>query len=210
MTDTKMCPYCGEDVKFEAIKCKHCQSMLSEEDNALVGAAATVPARSRQAAPKIKKPIWKRWWAWAAVIIVLFIFVASSGGEDNNSSTTTPSSSTSTAQGETPAPAAVPMVVTTDDLIDDLRDNALKASNTYKDQYVELTGELSNIDSSGKYFSLSKLSDDFSLDSVLCRIDENHLDTVMNFSMGQKVTVTGTITDVGEVLGYTMKVETIK
>jgi len=140
----------------------------------------------------------------------LIFFIATSGGEDNNSSSTTPSSFTSTAQGETPAPAVVPMVITTDDLIDDLRENALKASNTYKEQYVELTGELSNIDSSGKYFSLSKLSDDFSLDSVLCRIDENHLDTVMNFSMGLKVTVTGTITDVGEVLGYTMKVETIK
>lgn len=41
MTDTKMCPYCGEEVKLEAIKCKHCHSMLSEEDNALVGAVAT-------------------------------------------------------------------------------------------------------------------------------------------------------------------------
>ncbi len=41
MTDTKMCPYCGEEVKLEAIKCKHCQSMLSAEDDALVGAART-------------------------------------------------------------------------------------------------------------------------------------------------------------------------
>jgi len=32
MTDTKMCPHCGKDIKLEAIKCKHCQSMLSEED----------------------------------------------------------------------------------------------------------------------------------------------------------------------------------
>jgi hypothetical protein len=26
---TKVCPFCAEDVKFEAIKCKHCQSDLT-------------------------------------------------------------------------------------------------------------------------------------------------------------------------------------
>jgi hypothetical protein len=82
MTDTKMCPYCGEDIKFGAIKCKHCQSMLSEEDNALVGAAAPAPARPRQAVPKIKKPIWKQWWVWAAVVILFIAIIGSGGGND--------------------------------------------------------------------------------------------------------------------------------
>jgi hypothetical protein len=81
MTDTKMCPYCGEDVKLEAIKCKHCQSMLSEEDNALVGAAAPA-SPAQQTKLKTKKPIWKRWWVWAAVIILFFAVVASGGGND--------------------------------------------------------------------------------------------------------------------------------
>lgn len=80
MTDAKMCPYCGEDIKVEAIKCKHCHSMLSEEDNALVGAAA--PARLYQATSKIKKPIWKQWWVWVAIIIILFISIGSLGGGD--------------------------------------------------------------------------------------------------------------------------------
>ena len=82
MTDTKMCPYCGEYVKLEAIKCKHCQSMLSAEDNALVGAAAPAPARPRQAVPKTKKPIWKQWWVWAAVVILFIAIVGSGGGND--------------------------------------------------------------------------------------------------------------------------------
>lgn len=210
MTDTKMCPYCGEEVKLEAIKCKHCQSMLSAEDDALVGApAAQARPVARQAAPKEKKPIWKRWWAWAAVIVVLYIFIVSAGDSGKSPSTSAPSSSTAqTTQEETPAPA--PMVVTVDELVADLRDNALKAASTYKDQYVELTGRLSNIDSDGKYFSLGILSSEFSLDTVLCRIKSEHLDTVMNFSKDQEVTVTGKITAVGEVLGYTVQVETIK
>jgi len=28
MTDTRLCPYCAEEVRSEAIKCKHCGSFL--------------------------------------------------------------------------------------------------------------------------------------------------------------------------------------
>jgi hypothetical protein len=110
MTGTKVCPYCGEEVKAAAIKCKHCHSILSEEDNALVGAAA--PAKPvRQAVPKAKKPIWKRWWAWAAVTAVtvgLFLLIASLGGGDKDTSTTTPSSTPSSEESkETTSPKTV-------------------------------------------------------------------------------------------------------
>lgn len=81
MADTKMCPYCGENIKFEAIKCKHCHSMLSKEDDQLVGAAA--PARTiKQTSLRTKKPIWKQWWVWAAIIILFIAIVASGGSND--------------------------------------------------------------------------------------------------------------------------------
>ena len=108
------------------------------------------------------------------------------------------------------SPKAAPMVVTADKLVEDLKGNALNASETYKGKYIELTGELSNIDSGGKYFSIAPMNDDFSFTSVKCDITKEHIDTVSKFTEKQKVTVTGTMTDVGEIMGYTLKVESIK
>lgn len=103
-----------------------------------------------------------------------------------------------------------PIAVTTDKLFKELDTNALKASKTYKGKVVEVTGKLSNIDSSGKYFSLGSMKEEFSFESLACDIEDEHLDTVMEFKNDQEVTVTGTISDVGEVLGYRLDVETIK
>lgn len=100
-------------------------------------------------------------------------------------------------------------VITVDKLMEDLNSNALKASNTYKGEYIELTGKLSTIDSSGCYFALGELNNDWAFITVLCRINEEHLGVVMELKEDQRVTVTGTITDVGGVLGYTLKVDKI-
>ena len=108
------------------------------------------------------------------------------------------------------APKPDPMTVTVDTLMDALDSNALNASNTYKGQYVELTGVLSNIDSSGAYFNLNPLDGRFTFMGVRCTITKDQQATVANFTKEQQVTVIGTITDVGEVMGYTLKVESIK
>jgi hypothetical protein len=136
------------------------------------------------------------------VLILIGIISSIGGNKDTNKSTTESVNPTESAKE--------PIVLTSDDLIKALDDNALKASQTYKGQYVEVKGKLSNIDSSGDYFSIGSLSDDFSLTLIMCYISEEHLDTVMNFKDGQEVTVIGTITDVGEVMGYSIEVESIK
>jgi hypothetical protein len=109
MTDTKMCPYCGEDIKIEAIKCKHCQSMLSKEDDELVGAATKRTDTADKRALKTKKPIWKRWWVWAIGIVVLFMILISGGGKDEQDLTTkagteTPADTGSATEDSIPEP----------------------------------------------------------------------------------------------------------
>lgn len=92
-------------------------------------------------------------------------------------------------------------------LIDDVQANALKATDTYKDQYIELTGILSNIDASGKYIDLKASDDDYSFVSVQCYIkDDTQKSKVMEMSSGDTVTLKGQVTDVGEVLGYSIDI----
>lgn len=132
-------------------------------------------------------------------------------GDDKESATPTTTSAPVTSTS-TPAdqPKAAPMIVTVDKLVEDLKANALNANETYKGKYVEVTGQLSSIDSGGKYFSIAPLNSEFSFTNIMCKITPEQKTAVSKFTSKQKLTVTGTITDVGEVLGYTLKVESIK
>lgn len=132
------------------------------------------------------------------------------GGGGGSKTTTADSNKATTSAPASQQPKADPMVVTADKLVEDLKSNALNASNTYKGKYVEVTGKLSNIDSNGKYFSVSPMNDNFSMTNILCNITQEQKDAVSKFTKDQKVTVIGTITDVGEVMGYSLKVESIK
>lgn len=95
-----------------------------------------------------------------------------------------------------------------DDMMADLKANALKASDKYKDQHIEVTGKLRNIDSSGKYISLNPINDDFAIIGVQCFIkNDDQKSKVMNMTIGQDITLKGKITRVGEVLGYSLDIE---
>jgi len=143
------------------------------------------------------------------VLVVLAGAGSALGDKDKASATSSPVASPQ-APAATQQPKAAPMVVTADKLVEDLKANALNASETYKGKYVEVTGQLSSIDSSGKYFSLNPMDGSFTMTNVMCNITQEQKATVSKFTSKQKVTVVGTMTDVGEVMGYTLKVESIK
>lgn len=97
------------------------------------------------------------------------------------------------------------------DMIDDLNANALNASEKYKDQYVEITGKLRNIDSDGKYISLDPDNDEFNLIGIQCNIkDDTQKNKVSGMIIGDPVTLKGKITSVGEVLGYSLDIDEIE
>lgn len=110
-------------------------------------------------------------------------------------------------------PAEVPGVdyieVTCKTMIDELSQNALKAKDEYDGKYVAVTGLLSNVDSSGKYISISP--DKYSFSTILCSIKSSEvLEIVKGLSKDQKITVYGKITDVGEIMGYYLDIIDIK
>lgn len=97
-------------------------------------------------------------------------------------------------------------------LFDELKDNPLRAANHEK-ELVAVTGAIDIIDSSGSYFSITVPNDgmyEYFLDTITCKMSsDEHKEIIMNKSIGDVVTVYGTISDVGEFLGYTIKVDTI-
>lgn len=93
----------------------------------------------------------------------------------------------------------------------ELEDNALRAETTYQDKYVEFTGYLDNIDSDGHYITVRATDDEWDWDTIQCYLTkDNHKDIVMQLNSGDKITIQGQITSIGEVLGYSLDIHTIK
>ena len=76
---------------------------------------------------------------------------------------------------------------------------------------MELTGELSVIDSSGSYIDIIPMYDEFAIMGVQCYLqNEEQKQDVMELSIGDTVVVKGKITDVGEIMGYSLDIESIE
>lgn len=97
-------------------------------------------------------------------------------------------------------------------MLDDLESNALKAENTYKNQYIQFTGYLDQIDSSGAYITVKALDagEWDILDCIECGIEtEEQKNAIMEMNSGDKVTVKGKVTMVGDILGYYVDMDSI-
>lgn len=178
------CKKCGNEIDKNAVICLNCGC-------------------------KVKKPIYKKWWFWAIIVILVIVIGIAAGGNDeiNNTSTDTTSSSQTSSKTETKSYEKIELQT----MIDDLKGNALKAEKTYNNKYVEITGKITNFDSAGSYISIESVNaGDFNLDTVLCKINNSEqLDALLEKSTGDIVTIRGKVISVGEVLGYSVKIEEI-
>ncbi|MBP3336897.1 MAG: hypothetical protein J6L59_00645 [Clostridia bacterium] len=174
------------------IKCKNCGNEINVK-------AAVCP----NCGVANKKPFYKKGWFIAVVCIVIIIAITSMGGSDENTNTVQNTIDNSVSNEYTDFSVS--------QLVSDLENNALKAENTYKDKYVRLTGKLSNIDAGGKYISISPNDGSFTLYNIQCYLKtEEHKNTVMNMSIGDTIIVKGKITDIGEIFGYQMNVDSFE
>ncbi len=180
--------------------CKHC------------GAEIAVNAKScPQCGGKNKKPIYKRGWfiALCVVLVIGVVGSAGGGGEEGNKipadvSGAAASVGSVSAEQE---PVVEYTAYTVDTMMEDLNGNALKASQKYDKQYVEVKGRLSNIDSNGSYISLLPIRDEWAFIGVQCYIkNDEQKQQVMELSIDDEVTVKGKIVSVGEILGYSLDI----
>lgn len=172
--------------------------MASETGDTPVNGKAQ--AKADKAYKKASRPFYKKKrFIILAFFLVVAVFSSMSGGGDSSTSS---DEGPSTVQSEEVAPKEVAIKVTASQLLDALEANALSASTTYKDKLVTVTGKLGTIDASGDYFSIE--GSEFSFINIRIDIDDSFLETVSGFSKGQTVTVTGMITGIGEIMGYSI------
>lgn len=149
---------------------------------------------------------------WVVLAVVAIGVIGAVGGNSDSGTTSTSSTSTKTESAkETDTSAPIEYTsVSVNDMMSQLDDNALGASDKYKGQYLEITGRLGNIDSSGKYISLYS-DDEYAIIGVQCQIkNDEQRSKVASMAKGDTVTLKGKCTTVGEVLGYSVDIEEIE
>lgn len=180
--------------------CKHCQSEIPKK--------AKVCPQCRKKQGGIMK--------WILIVgIVLILISAMAGGGDDEKETVSSGGADVTAENQQNNAEEAEQVIeytacTVAEMMDLLESNAMKAEDTYQDQYVEVTGRLANIDSDGKYISLYAADDEWAFTGVQCYLENDEQKAqVMEMSIGDIITLRGQITDVGEVLGYSLEIDSI-
>lgn len=142
------------------------------------------------------------------VIVTAFfvlILIGSWGREPTDRTT-----SSSTVRQSTPAPAPKQYAaVDANTMMNDLARNAAAAQKKYKGQLICVTGRIGVIDSNGDYI-LIQSDDPYAINGIICNLndsDKAQTDFLMRVQTGQYVRAYGEINDVGEVMGYSLKVD---
>ena len=182
--------------------CKHCQTEIPKK--------AKVCPQCRKKQGGILK--------WMILVVVASGLIgALAGGDSEEEATTSDNTNVVTesqqAEIETDVQEEVAIeyiAVSVSELMDVLESNAMKAEATYQDAYVEITGRLGNIDSDGKYIDLMPTDDEWAFIGVTCYMQsEKQKAQVMEMSVDEVITLRGKITDVGEVVGYYLDIDSI-
>ena len=184
-TKQMVCPACGNtEINGKMKKCPNCGAKLS-------------------------KSIFKKWWCWVIIVVgVLIIGGAGSTSETGSAQETTAVKDNVKVESNTTQYTKVDI----QQMLDELKQNALKAEKTYNNAYIEITGKIANFDSDGSYITIKPVTaGDWDFEYIMCHIkNSEQLDFLLEKSTGDQVTIKGKITSVGEVLGYSLKIDYIE
>lgn len=190
------CKKCGKEIDEEIKVCPYCGEKMGKK----------------------KRPVYKKWWFWVlmglATIMTIAIISPSEEVSDISNNTSNSSQTTQKEENKSQGKEENKIEYVKTDLktmLDELDENALKAERTYQDKYVEVVGEIANFDSDGSYISIEPVNaDDWSFETVLCKIkNDDQLDFLLQKKKGDKVTIKGQIVSIGEILGYTIKIDEV-
>ncbi len=173
--------------------CKHCKT--------------EIPAGAK-VCPNCRK---KQGMSGCLIVVIVLVVLAILGiamGSGSGSGSASSGSQENIVEEETVVIEYTPYTV--DEMMSDLNKNAMAASEKYKNQYVEISGRLSNIDSNGQYIDVLPVNDDWAFIGVSCYLkSDDQKEIVKTLSVGDNIVVQGKITDVGEVLGYYLDIDSI-
>ena len=189
--------------------CKHCQSEISKK--------AKICPQCRKKQGGIVK------WIVMVIFAIALIGALAGGDSEDTKESATSTNPVTEQQAETTTDVQEDVtadveeetviaytVVSVSEMMDVLESNAMKAEATYQDKYVEITGRLGNIDSDGKYIDLMPTDDEWAFIGVTCYLkNDEQRAQVMEMSVDDVVTLRGKITDIGEVLGYYLDIDSI-
>ena len=177
---TKVCKHCKTEISADAKICPHCRKKQGANGCLIV--------------------------VLVVVVLGILAMVMSGGSDADTEQKPSAEQKTDTVQEEvieyTP--------YTVDDMMEELDGNAMAASEKYKNQYVEISGRLSTIDSDGKYISVLPANDDWAIIGVQCYLkSDEQKEVVKTLSAGDAITVRGKIKEAGEIMGYTLDIDSI-
>lgn len=210
------CPECGNDISDKAFNCPKCGCPVSSNENQVNPNTSNISDQDKTEkkvvivnnGPSSNGFLIAVFWLCIGSILLyqpkfldeLFkTFISSITSETSE----TYIKHTKTSDFEAPA-YCVPATV--NQMRDSLKKNAINAQNTYKNNWYEISGLLGTIDSDGYYFYLEEGPALFTSFSIKCKIPREKRSMIINKlkekHRGQKISVKGKVTDIGEIMGY--------
>ena len=87
----------------------------------------------------------------------------------------------------------------------------MKAEKDYQKKYVEFECKIKNFDSDGNYISVEPVNaSEWNFITAMCYIkNDAQKDFLIEKKVGDKITIKGKVTSIGEVLGYSIDIKEV-